>query len=84
MSFMIFFRRLGHSVTNQHIVWWAVLAITAASYFVCIGDTDYRCLASSFAWIESGSQNFKDLAETDSRQHIAGLRRVQRTSSDAH
>ena len=53
LSFLIFFKRLGHNVKNQDKIWWTVLAITTASYFACIGTIDYRCLASSFTYFES-------------------------------
>lgn len=52
LSFLIFFRRLGQNVRNQKIVWWSVLIITTASYFACLGDIDYKCLASPFSYIE--------------------------------
>ena len=45
-SFLLFFRRLGHNVTGQKVLWWCVFAFTLASYFVCIGDIQYSCLAS--------------------------------------
>ena len=57
LAFLIFFKRLGHNVKNQDIVWWIVFVITAASFFVCVGDIDYRCLASSFSYIEGTKQD---------------------------
>ncbi|KAF6232725.1 hypothetical protein HO173_008939 [Letharia columbiana] len=52
-SFLVFFKRLGHNVRNQRIVWWLVLAITLASYVTCLGTIEYSCLASSFMYIET-------------------------------
>lgn len=46
VSFLLFFRRLGHNVTGQKVLWWCVFAFTLASYFVCIGDIQYSCLAA--------------------------------------
>lgn len=51
LSFLIFFKRLGHNVRHQNTVWWAVLAINAATYLTCLGTIEYRCLASSFSYI---------------------------------
>ena len=45
-SFLLFFRRLGHNVTGQKVIWWCVFGFTVASYFVCIGDIQYTCLAA--------------------------------------
>ena len=44
LSFLFFFRGLGHRIKRQRIIWWAVLAFVLASYAVCIGTLDYRCL----------------------------------------
>ena len=60
LAFLLFFKRLGHNVKNQNVVWWTVLVITAASYFACLGDIDYHCLTSSFAWISSKHPAFYD------------------------
>ena len=54
LSFLIFFRRLGHNVRNQKPVWWTVLAITVATYFACLGTIEYHCLAGSFEYILGG------------------------------
>lgn len=51
LSFLIFFKRLGHSVRHQNTMWWAVLAINVATYLTCLGTIEYRCLASSFSYI---------------------------------
>ena len=51
-SFLVFFKRLGHNVRNQHVVWWVVLAITLASYVSCLGTIEYSCLAFSIDYIE--------------------------------
>ena len=53
LSFLIFFRRLGQNVKGQKILWWTVLAVTAASYIVVICSIYYRCLVSSFEYITS-------------------------------
>lgn len=60
LSFLIFFKKLGHKVNYQDVVWWSVLAITACSYFACIGNINYKCLASSFSYIESEYDTFRD------------------------
>lgn len=46
VSFLLFFRRLGHNVMGQKVIWWCVFALTLASYFVCIGDIQYSCLTA--------------------------------------
>ena len=53
MSFLIFFWKLGHNVQRQKILWWAIFAITLASYAVCLGLVDYRCLLGSEAHLAS-------------------------------
>ncbi|KAI9718836.1 MAG: hypothetical protein M1828_006525 [Chrysothrix sp. TS-e1954] len=45
-SFLLFFRRLAANVSGQNILWWSVFAVTLATYFVCIGTIQYKCLAA--------------------------------------
>ena len=51
LSFLIFFKRLGHNVRHQSILWWFVLIVTVASWVTCLGTIEYHCLASSFTYI---------------------------------
>ena len=51
LSFLIFFKRLGHNVRHQNTVWWVVLGINVVTYITCLGTIEYRCLASSFSYI---------------------------------
>ncbi|KAF2971335.1 hypothetical protein GQX73_g2193 [Xylaria multiplex] len=44
-SFLMFFRRLGKNVDKRRYLWWAALAVTIATYLVCIGTIQYKCLA---------------------------------------
>ena len=53
LAFLIFFKRLGHNVKNQNVVWWIVFVITVASFSACVGTMDFRCLTSSFEYIRS-------------------------------
>lgn len=52
-SFLMFFRRLRKDVDKHEYLWWTVFAITAATYVVCIGTIQYKCLASSLRYIEA-------------------------------
>lgn len=65
LSFMIFFKRLGQNVRHQNVVWWTVLAITAASYFACLGDINYKCLVSSFSYLSGKCRICQDTKITD-------------------
>lgn len=49
ISFLIFFRRLGHKVRGQKHLWWFVLIITLASYITSLGLIPYRCLSAKEA-----------------------------------
>ena len=53
LSFMLFFRRLGHNVRNQTLMWWTILSIVAATWLACLGTIQYQCLSGSFEYIES-------------------------------
>ena len=44
VSFLVFFKRLTKNVRRQQLLWWPVLGFTVATYFVCIGTIQYRCL----------------------------------------
>lgn len=46
VSFLIFFRRLGHNVKGQKHLWWFVLIITLTSYAACLVIINYKCLAA--------------------------------------
>ncbi|KAF2464158.1 uncharacterized protein BDR25DRAFT_272125 [Lindgomyces ingoldianus] len=46
ISFIVFFRNFGEKLRNQRIAWYAVLGFCLASFAVCIGTVDYRCLTS--------------------------------------
>lgn len=51
MSFLLFFRRLGHNVTGQNFLWWSVLGFTVASYLVCIRIIQYSCFVTPFSQV---------------------------------
>lgn len=51
LSFLLFFNRLGQNVHRQKYIWWPVLLFTLATYFVCIGDIQYKCIVRPFAEI---------------------------------
>lgn len=53
LSFLVFFRKLVQGVVRREQLWWCVLAITAGSYFGCIGTIQYNCLLPSFERIAS-------------------------------
>ena len=46
ISFLLFFRRLSQNVAGQKVLWWCIFAFTLASYFVCVGDIQFSCLAA--------------------------------------
>ena len=46
ISFIVFFRKLGEKLQSQRIAWYAVLGFCIASFAVCFGTVDYRCLTS--------------------------------------
>ena len=71
LSFLIFFRRLGHNVRNQKPVWWTVLAITVATYFACLGIIEYHCLAGSFEYVTGEQTDMLGMVLADSNQVIA-------------
>lgn len=47
ISFVVFFRRSGDKLRNQRIAWYAKPGFCLASFAVCIGMVDYRCLTAS-------------------------------------
>ena len=53
LSFMLFFRRLGHNVSNQKVLWWTILFFVVATWLTCLGTTPWHCLLGSFEYIES-------------------------------
>ena len=53
LSFMLFFRRLGHNVSNQKVLWWTILFFVVATWLACLGTIQYHCLTGSFEYIES-------------------------------
>ncbi|KAF2090211.1 hypothetical protein K490DRAFT_71845 [Saccharata proteae CBS 121410] len=53
LSFLFFFRRLYMNIGKLMRLWWAVLALTVATWFVCIGTIEYNCLVPSLLEIEA-------------------------------
>lgn len=51
LAFLLFFRRLGHNVKGQKLLWWSIFGLTVATYFVCIGNISYSCLVNSLSKI---------------------------------
>ena len=51
LAFLLFFRRLSENVAGQQKLWWGVTAFTVATYIVCIGTLEYKCLTNSFEYV---------------------------------
>lgn len=47
-SFLAFFRRLGHNVQGQKILWWSVTVLTIAALGVSIGVSYFPCIFATF------------------------------------
>ncbi|KAK3682776.1 hypothetical protein B0T22DRAFT_484798 [Podospora appendiculata] len=47
LSLLFFFRRLDANVNSQKWLWWSTLAFTLATYFISVGNVDYKCLTGS-------------------------------------
>lgn len=61
LSFLLFFRRLGRNVDRQRYIWWPVTEFSLATYFVSIGDIQYKCLARSFIEVAAECSNDKEV-----------------------
>jgi hypothetical protein len=58
LSFLFFFRRLYINVGGKWMrFWWAITIITIASWAVCIGNIDYKCLVRPLEKIASTCNN---------------------------
>ncbi|KAI0439831.1 hypothetical protein F4803DRAFT_529721 [Xylaria telfairii] len=44
LSFLFFFRRLGHNVTKFKYLWWSIFLFTIAVWLGAIGNVQYHCL----------------------------------------
>ena len=44
ISFLVFFKRLAKNVRRRQLLWWPIFGFAVATYFVCIGTIQYRCL----------------------------------------
>ena len=75
LSFLAFFRKLGHHVRGQKALWYVVLAVTIAGWAVSVGVIYYPCTfttlekaASRFIIpIAPSGTNFRRLCQTSSR-----------------
>ncbi|KAJ3578735.1 hypothetical protein NPX13_g1833 [Xylaria arbuscula] len=52
-SFLFFFRRLAENVSKIRYLLWVAFFFTIATYLVCIGTIQYRCLARPLAEIQA-------------------------------
>ncbi|KAH7323165.1 hypothetical protein B0I35DRAFT_427220 [Stachybotrys elegans] len=66
LSMLFFFKRLGNSVERFGYLWWPVLIFSLCTYFVSVGNVEYKCLFSSLEVITEycnspeGTQFLKD------------------------
>lgn len=44
LSMLFFFKRLGTSVDRFNYLWWPILLFSLSTFFVSIGDVEYKCL----------------------------------------
>ncbi|KAF2688990.1 hypothetical protein K458DRAFT_331710 [Lentithecium fluviatile CBS 122367] len=51
LSFLFFFRRLYVNVGSWMRYWWIILAFTMASWAVCVGNIEYKCLVSPLEYL---------------------------------
>ena len=42
-SFLVFFRKLGHNVARQNILWWCALSITVIGFIINLAIWYYKC-----------------------------------------
>ena len=42
-SFLAFFRKLGHNVARQNVLWWCALSITVIGFVINFAIWDYKC-----------------------------------------
>jgi hypothetical protein len=47
-SLLFFFRGLGRNIKMQRILWWCATAFISASFVVCIGIIQYKCMTTPF------------------------------------
>lgn len=51
LSMLFFFKRLGTNVDRFGYLWWPVLLFSLATYFVSVGNIEYKCLFNSLEFI---------------------------------
>ncbi|KAI0426695.1 hypothetical protein F5Y09DRAFT_350983 [Xylaria sp. FL1042] len=44
LSFLMFFNRLSKNVDARRYLWWTAFVATIATYLICIGTIQYKCL----------------------------------------
>lgn len=47
-SFLAFFRRLGHNVQGQKLLWWVVTILTIAALGISVGVSYFPCIFATF------------------------------------
>ncbi len=48
-SFLAFFRKLGHNVARQNVLWWCALSITVIGFVINFAIWDYKCSVGRIA-----------------------------------
>lgn len=51
LSFLFFFRRLYVNVSSWMKYWWVIFAIVVATWAVCVGNIEYKCLVSPLSYL---------------------------------
>lgn len=65
LSFLFFFRRLGSGIDYYQRIWWPVAAICLITYFVSVGDVDYKCLLGPNDFLTTVCNSHKRISSTD-------------------
>ena len=58
-SFLAFFRRLGHNVRGQKLIWWVVTVLTIIALAISVGVSYYPCIFATFEFETSKSNDLQ-------------------------
>lgn len=79
LSFLAFFRKLGHHVRGQKVLWFVVLGVTIAGWAVSVGVIYYPC---TFMTLEKAPGRYS-LPVNPSETDLGRLRQTSSWSSDS-
>lgn len=73
LNFLLFFRRLGSSLTHYQVIWWTVTIITVACGATTLGLTRFKCIQGTPDYILTYCTSPQELTDSSRANMISSI-----------